>query len=1181
MAKRILLESYTFASSTRTLYILNRFIRREQIILITNTTTNTVMYNFADNSSGSLNITVTPTTNSTFPIDTGPVIANLERTKIVWTGSLSFSGMGPTDNIAILVEETLETMRPSEALMDPIGKMRVATPQSLIDTDFEYGTQPTKWESIGLVNNRPAAFYDYTAPQSVGILGINTTNLSRTVTISLTSAQIFQTSAASSTVLNSAIITVATTVGISVGMYVISGATGFTNYQAQVMQIISGTTLLMSTTCTSAGSSLTITFCTVSTYSPIFIQDSTYSIVNGWQIPLSVTWVAATTSYFSITLRENATATLNVYDPMKTLWFAGLFYSGAGIAVSNSSTVAFSNANPCVCTTKEAHGLSIGNGIFVTNTAGTNPPNGAWIVKTVPTANTFTFDVINTPSSIISGVPVTAPTSLTILVNAVGAAPLVVGSLINVQVNAGGTNYQVGDIVTMTGGGGNAQVKVLAVGFNNNTNVAGVVTQVAIVNPGSGYAASSSYSTAAATHNCSSLFVRSWGAAIHRAFDGGVTFTAGLPYHGNQLIRQTRRYFRYQSGKGIFFSTGSNFCNPYQVDSIVVSSNVATVTTKFPHNLYANATNGAVVKVSGADLILWPTLNGTFTVTGVGTGPLADTTFTFNVTASNGTVTSQAGVGASPTVTVQPYQWYGSQVRTGMFDMQNGFFYQYDGQTVYAVRRSSTTQLSGYVNTLYTGTQLVTGVGTRWNTELVPGDYVVIRGTSYTILSIESATSMTIYPDYRGAAIIAPSQVIISKTIDNKIPQSSWNIDTCDGKGESGFTLDVSKMQMWVMDYAWYGAGAIRWGFKNQRGEFMYAHRMAHGNAMTEAYMRSGNLPARYEVNTFWPITKLATTTLSATALSITVSDATGFPSAGYLTLTGHITTTPAAGAFPTVEYVKYSALSNNIFTIQYRGLGTAFQGITGPGALTGGGGYNNGTTGTGTGAAFDTTNAPCSVALYCPTAAATISHWGSAVIMDGRYDDDKSLVFVAGMQTTITNIAVGFTQPLISIRISPSVDSGITGILGQREIINRMQLIMRSMAILVPTTASTFLVTLRLNATVQQGAAATFPGFNSAGGSSLAQVCYHVQNNIVVGGEQIFAFYPNGAIGGVTFEDLSAVRDIGNSILGGGNTLQMNNTANNKYPDGPDTITICVTNLAAAATNSINARISWTEAQA
>ena len=43
---------------------------------------------------------------------------------------------------------------PAPNAQDPVGKMRISAPQALIDTDFEYGTQPTKWESICLQNAR-------------------------------------------------------------------------------------------------------------------------------------------------------------------------------------------------------------------------------------------------------------------------------------------------------------------------------------------------------------------------------------------------------------------------------------------------------------------------------------------------------------------------------------------------------------------------------------------------------------------------------------------------------------------------------------------------------------------------------------------------------------------------------------------------------------------------------------------------------------------------------------------------------------------------------------------------------------------------------------------------------------------------------------------------------------------
>ena len=76
-----------------------------------------------------------------------------------------------------------------------------------------------------------------------------------------------------------------------------------------------------------------------------------------------------------------------------------------------------------------------------------------------------------------------------------------------------------------------------------------------------------------------------------------------------------------------------------------------------------------------------------------------------------------------------------------------------------------------------------------------------------------------------------------------------------------------------------------------------------------------------------------------------------------------------------------------------------------------------------------------------------------------------------------------------------------------------------------------------------------------------------------------MFSFFTNAA--GTTQQDMSLARDIGTSIITGGTTL-LANTFLSKYPDGPDMITICATNLSPAGVPAnINARISWTEAQA
>jgi hypothetical protein len=134
------------------------------------------------------------------------------------------------------------------------------------------------------------------------------------------------------------------------------------------------------------------------------------------------------------------------------------------------------------------------------------------------------------------------------------------------------------------------------------------------------------------------------------------------------------------------------------------------------------------------------------------------------------------------------------------------------------------------------------------------------------------------------------------------------------------------------------------------------------------------------------------------------------------------------------------------------------------------------------------------------------------------------------------------------------------------------MQLVMRSLSTFATGTGITFLITLRLNGRVSAGQ------FASVGGSSLSQIAIHGSGTTITGGETVYGFYTTA---GVQTEDLNLVRDIGTSILGGASNNLCPTTANNLYPDGPDIITICATNVTGVTTNSILARISWTEAQA
>jgi hypothetical protein len=949
MAKHVILESYALTPATRTIVVTGKNIRKEQLLLITNTSTGNVIYNFSD-----------PSLNSTSFVNAVDSVTGQETTTIVL--AYNTAAMSSTDKLAILVEETYQEIIPAEIMRDPVDKMRVSTPQALIDTDFEYGVQPTKWESVALLNNRPSAFVDYTQP---------ITNVASTVVFNGSNASTYR---ITNVTASAKVVTVAitNTTGITVG-------------------------------------------------TPIFIQ-GTLDVGNadGWWVVESVT--ANTSITFTVTTTPAAT----LFDDTKTYLYIGYFYTGSAIP-AGTSAIALSGTVATVTTTN-AHGLQPGNAIYVIGTTGaTGTLNSSWVVATTPTSNTFTFAC-------------TATGTITAVSNA-------------------------------------------------------------------------------------SIYPRQLGYVVHRAFDGGVQFTNNSPYQGYQVIRQTRRYFRYQSGKGIQFSTGSILKPSLSVDNLSSSGTTVTVTTKLSHGMLP----GAYIVVSGA---VESAYNGVFLVA---TAP-TPTTLTYTAL-----TTPTASPATGFPITVSPYSWYGSSNRLGMFDSQNGFYFEFDGQTLYVVKRNSTTQISGS-SAVTNASNLVIGTNTKYSTQLKPGDFIVIRGQSYMVQTITSDTQMYIYPEYRGTTAAA---CVVSKTINTRYPQSTWNIDKCDGTGASKFNLDLTKMQMFYADYTWYGAGAIRFGFKNNRGEVIYCHRIPNNNVNTEAFMRSGNLPARYETNTIAPWSYLTSTLASGSTTSMGVADTTGWPNAGTVIVTA------AGNTGAAIEYITYTGKTQ-----------TSLTGLT-----------RNATGGTASATTFTySATAPIQCELYSPQCASVISHWGSSVIMDGRFDDDKSFVFNYGMVTSYTATTAGVKYPLMSIRLGPSVDNGNTGLLGVREIINRMQLTLRGMGCYT-SSAGSFRIELVLNGRLSGGTVTFAP----VGGSSLAQVALHTNATTISGGESIYGFFTN--VNGASTQDLNLVRDIGNSILGGGNTLTCSNTPANVFPDGPDVITIVGTPLVNSGV--INARISWTEAQA
>ena len=83
--------------------------------------------------------------------------------------------------------------------------------------------------------------------------------------------------------------------------------------------------------------------------------------------------------------------------------------------------------------------------------------------------------------------------------------------------------------------------------------------------------------------------------------------------------------------------------------------------------------------------------------------------------------------------------------------------------------------------------------------------------------------------------------------VDYKVPQSQWSWDVLNGYGTSGYTLDITKTQIFWLDIEWLGVGNVRTGFVIN-GQFLIAHVFQHANYLTRVYMTTANLPIRYEI---------------------------------------------------------------------------------------------------------------------------------------------------------------------------------------------------------------------------------------------------------------------------------------------------------------------------------------------
>ena len=776
-------------------------------------------------------------------------------------------------------------------------------------------------------------------------------------------------------------------------------------------------------------------------------------------------------------------------------------------------------------TTSVAHGLSVNDAVIIYglgNTSTSARAEGAFVINSVPSSTTFTYyakGIVGTNGlSLFTGITYARRggfyTGSSLPISSIasnGANPsvitvtcssnhgLVPGAPLVSICSSGGVNH---GLLT---GNFFAETVPSTTTFTFTARVGGAVANAAIT---------------------ANMYTRSDAYVLHRPFDGGVTLSNFLPSHGASISRQTKKYMRYQSGKGVLWTSGVSLNPVINLDQISASGtsvgSLITVTTELDHSLQV----GATVIISG---VVTSGYNGTYgvnTVTGENT---------FTVIASELLGSASAVITNIPRVTVK--NWHGASVRVGPFDDQNGLFWEYDGQELAVVKRSATYQLSGFVS-VTAGSQSVSGTSTRFTQQLKVGDNIVIRGMTYKVGTIASDTSLTINPEYRG--VNNSSGIKMAAVIDTRIPQSQFNIDKVDGTGISGYNMNLNKMQMLGISFSWYGAGFIDYMCRGPDGNMILVHRMKQNNINDEAYMRTGNTAVRYQTINESVIGRLDED-LDNSETSIDLVDASRFPSTGGTVLIEN-------------EVVTYTGKSGNTLTSCTRGasfnmfIGGSTKTFTGGAAAS----HNKG-------------NGFTSVTLISCTAAPQLNHWGSSYILDGGFDTDRGYYFNYASLSNSVNAASSETA--FFIRLAPSVSNSIAGNFGDRDLINRSQLLLQKLQLQSDQAVQVYGI---LNPGNIDASSLTWTSVNTVAlGSqpSFAQISTS-SNTAGTPGEQIFSTL--GPPAGFAEIDLSSLKELSNSAIGG----------YSNFPDGPDVLAVVVRNLS-ASTATVNLNLFWSEAQA
>ena len=148
---RIQINQYIFTPSgpgSGTVKVPNS-VDLSKLLLIQNITSGVTIFNFSD--------PLTSATKSFNPFDT-TTFPNSLNGCTTFTLTADTSGQNSTDILSIYIESDVINVALPTIGTDAVNKTRISTPFSLIDADFEYGIQNTKWQSAGAIRGIPSVY---------------------------------------------------------------------------------------------------------------------------------------------------------------------------------------------------------------------------------------------------------------------------------------------------------------------------------------------------------------------------------------------------------------------------------------------------------------------------------------------------------------------------------------------------------------------------------------------------------------------------------------------------------------------------------------------------------------------------------------------------------------------------------------------------------------------------------------------------------------------------------------------------------------------------------------------------------------------------------------------------------------------------------------------------------------